>query len=320
MDILKAMRVFVRIVEAGSLTAAAEGFDFSPTMVGNHLQSLEAHLGAKLLHRTTRRQTLTEFGKAYYDRCLEILALIEDAETLAQVEQAAFKGVLRITRDDLGECRSHACAQALHARISRYRGGSHHHRHGDRFPRKWGGGGHSLGVPRVTNMTVKALRPYGHVLCAAPAYLKDRAAPVSLDDLRHHDCLAFRFTPASEWWTPIPSWRLGKGPGTDEVVEAVMSPRLKADNTYALRTAVLDGMGIALMPQILVVDDIRAGRLIPVLPDNLPPPRPVNLIYRRDRRMSPRLKSFVEFALENFGLDADQVGTGRVRTGRGDGD
>lgn len=169
-------------------------------------------------------------------------------------------------------------------------------------------------------MTVKALRPYGHVLCAAPAYLKDRAAPVSLDDLRHHDCLAFRFTPASEWWTPIPSWRLGKGPGTDEVVEAVMSPRLKADNTYALRTAVLDGMGIALMPQILVVDDIRAGRLIPVLPDNLPPPRPVNLIYRRDRRMSPRLKSFVEFALENFGLDADQVGTGRVRTGRGDGD
>lgn len=304
MDVLKAMRVFVRVLEAGSLTAAADGFDFSPTMVGNHLQSLEAHLGAKLLHRTTRRQTLTDFGKAYYDRCLEILALIEDAETLAQVEQSAYKGSLRITAPTIWA--NAVLVPALKGYMQAYPEIELDIVVTDTvldFVENGLEAAIRLGAPKVTNMAVRPLRPYGHVLCAAPSYLADQPAPKVPDDLQHHDCVAFWFSPASEWWTPKPSWRLGRGPGSDDSIEVGISPRLRADNTFALRTAALQGMGIAFMPQTLVAEDIRAGRLIPVLPDHMPPSRPVSLIYRKDRRMSPRLKSFVEFVIDNFGVE-----------------
>jgi DNA-binding transcriptional LysR family regulator len=97
MDLLRAMDLFVRIVDRGSLTAAAADCDLSPTMVGNHLHALENRLGARLLNRTTRRQSLTDFGKTYYQRCVEILELVRGAEALALEAQSVPKGFLRIT-------------------------------------------------------------------------------------------------------------------------------------------------------------------------------------------------------------------------------
>ncbi|MEG1118175.1 MAG: LysR family transcriptional regulator, partial [Janthinobacterium sp.] len=97
MDIFKAMTIFIRVVDTGSLTAAAAQCELSPTMVGNHLQALEEHLGTRLINRTTRRQHLTEFGKAYYERCMEILGLVGDAEALALETQSSPKGRLRVT-------------------------------------------------------------------------------------------------------------------------------------------------------------------------------------------------------------------------------
>src|ERR1700722_597691 len=97
MDLLKAMTVFMRVVETGSLTAAALACDLSPTMVGNHLQALEERLGTRLIHRTTRQQQISVFGRAYYDRCVEILGLVNDAENLALDHHATPRGRLRLT-------------------------------------------------------------------------------------------------------------------------------------------------------------------------------------------------------------------------------
>ncbi len=97
MDLFQAMRVYVKVVEAGSLTAAAQACSISTTMVSNHLRALEERLGVSLLQRTTRRQRLTEFGTAYYERCLEVLGLVAESEQLAEQAHGDPTGTLRIT-------------------------------------------------------------------------------------------------------------------------------------------------------------------------------------------------------------------------------
>ncbi len=97
MDLFQAMTVYVKVVEAGSLTAAAQACEMSTTMVGNHLRALEQRLGVRLINRTTRRQRLTEFGSTYYQRCLEVLGLVADSERLAEQTQGEPAGTLRIT-------------------------------------------------------------------------------------------------------------------------------------------------------------------------------------------------------------------------------
>src|ERR1700744_6643509 len=97
MDVLKAMGIFVRVVDLGSLTAAAVACNLSPTMVGNHLQALEARLGTRLIHRTTRKQQVSAFGQTYYERCVEILGLVSDTERLALDHLGTPRGRLRIT-------------------------------------------------------------------------------------------------------------------------------------------------------------------------------------------------------------------------------
>lgn len=98
MDLFQAMSVYVKVVEAGSMTAAAQACGMSTTMVGNHLRALEQRLGVSLLKRTTRKQSLTEFGGQYYQRCLEVLGLVADSEQLAEQAHSDIpKGTLRIT-------------------------------------------------------------------------------------------------------------------------------------------------------------------------------------------------------------------------------
>jgi len=301
MDLLKAMRIFVRVVEAGSLTAAASSFELSPTMLGNHLQALENHLGTRLLVRTTRRQSLTEFGESYYTRSLEILALIEDAETLAQAEQGTVRGSLRITAPTIW---AHA---ALMPVIGAYL---------DRHPKvdldimvtdtqlNFIDNGLEaairLGTVIDDRMKGHRLTSYELVLCATPSYFAQRGVPTTPDELGVHHCLAFGYPPTSQWWTPTPSWRLRKSAGSRELIDVPIVPRLKISNAFALHAATLGGLGIAMLPRMLVSKDLSTGDLQSVLQDYLAPPLSVDIVYRKDRRKSPRLESFIQFVEENF--------------------
>jgi len=159
-----------------------------------------------------------------------------------------------------------------------------------------------FGTIDLPNMRVDSLQPYHLILCASPEYLSVRPSLRSLTDLVEHECIAFGHLPGSEWWTPRPSWRLRKTPGADFVVETPIVSRLKIDSAAGIRRACLQGMGIALLPKIAVEEDIVAGRICPVLEPFWPSPRAVSLIYRKDRRRSPRLESFVRFVIEMFGL------------------
>ena len=304
MDVFKAMGIFVRVVDTGSLTAAADACDLSPTMVGNHLQALEDRLGTRLINRTTRRQNLTEFGKTYYDRCVEILGLVGDADALALETQTVPKGRLRITASATFGTERLMPALADYAQ---------------RCPKvdldvvitdtvvDLAEDGFEaairIGNLQGSDLIARPLAAYKLMICASPDYLARRGKPRSPKDLAKHECLAYSYSSRSEWQSPQAAWRMT---GPEGEISVPIAGRLQVDSAQGLRRAALAGMGIVMLPEIMLTEDVDAGRLVPLLRKYTPPVRPLNLLYLRDRRMSPKLRSFVDFAVERFGPDAGQ--------------
>jgi DNA-binding transcriptional LysR family regulator len=306
MDLLKAMTVFVRVVETGSLTAAGFACDLSPTMVGNHLQALEDRLGTRLIHRTTRKQQISAFGQAYYDRCVEILGLVSDTERLALDHLGTPRGRLRITAPVIfsNECLVPAiadyCQRYPEVQLDVVATDGLSDLIEDGFEAAI-----RIGTPGNPDLVARPLRAYRLVLCASSAYLDASGVPATPEDLRAHQCLTYAYPLRSEMHAAQPEWTLS---GTNGTVSVPVRGRLRIDNSEALRRALLAGMGIAMLPGILVDADIEAGRLIEVLPDYAAPMRQINLLYLRDRQMSPKLRSFVEFVVERFGAGSDSQG------------
>ncbi|QGZ66592.1 LysR family transcriptional regulator [Paraburkholderia acidisoli] len=301
MDLLKAMTVFVRVVETGSLTAAAVACDLSPTMVGTHLQALEARLGTRLIHRTTRKQQVSAFGQTYYERCVEILGLIDDSERLAHDHLATPRGRLRLTAPVMftNECLIPAiadyCERYPEVKLDIVATDAVADLINDGFEAAIRIG--TLGNP---DLVARPLKPYRLVLCATRAYLKAHGTPATPEALVTHQCLTYAYPPRSEWYAAQPEWVLQGEAGR---VAVRVDGRLKIDNSEALRRAVLRGLGIAMLPEILVHDDLRAKRLVEVLPDHAAPERQLNLLYLREQQTSPKLRSFIEFVLARFGAE-----------------
>lgn len=301
MDLLKAMTVFVRVVETGSLTAAAVACDLSPTMIGSHLQALEARLGTRLIHRTTRKQRVSAFGQTYYERCVEILGLIDDSERLAHDHLATPRGRLRVTAPVMfnNECLIPAiaeyCDRYPEVKLDIVATDAVSDLLNDGFEAAIRIG--ALGNP---DLVARPLMPYRLVLCASRAYLRAHGVPATPDALRTHQCLTYAYPPRSEWYAGEPEWVLN---GPEGRVAVHVDGRLKIDNSEALRRAALRGLGIALLPAILVNDDLRSKRLVEVLPDYAAPERQLNLLYLPDRHMSPKLRSFIDFVVERFGTE-----------------
>ncbi|GGC75490.1 LysR family transcriptional regulator [Undibacterium terreum] len=300
MDIFKAMAIFIRVVDTGSLTAAAAERDLSPTMVGNHLQALEDHLGTRLINRTTRRQNLTEFGKAYYERCIEILSLVADADALALETQTSPKGRLRVTAS--ATFGTERLIPALADYTARYPKVDLDVVITDAVVDLAEDGFEAairLGNLQSSDLIARPLAPYRLMICAAPNYLAKRGEPRRPADLAQHDCLAYTYSSRSEWRSAQASWRMT---GPEGEISVPISGRMQVDSAQGLRQAALAGMGIVMLPEIMLSKDIEDGHLVRLLPEYTPPARPLNLIYLRDHRMSPKLRSFVDFVVERFSL------------------
>ncbi|PTB17973.1 LysR family transcriptional regulator [Trinickia symbiotica] len=299
MDLLKAMTAYVQVVETGSLTAAALACDLSPTMVGNYLQALEARLGTRLIHRTTRKQQISAFGQVYYERCVEILNLVSDADRLALDHHATPRGRLRITAPVIfnNECLVPAiadyCQRYPEVQLDVVAADALSDLMEDGFEAAI-----RIGTPGSPDLVARPLRPYRLVLCASPAYLASEGLPATPEELQAHECLSYAYPLRSEMRSSQAEWALS---GPNGRVSVPIAGRLKIDNADALRRAALAGMGIAMLPSLLVDADFKAERLVKVLPDYAPPSRPLNLLYLRDRQMTPKLRSFVEFVVERFG-------------------
>jgi DNA-binding transcriptional LysR family regulator len=287
------MEVFVAVVDAGSFTAAAEMFAMSPVMVGKHIRQLEEKLGARLLARTTRRQSLTEIGRQYAERCRQILADIKAAESGAEAMRSTPRGTLRISAPvSFGTQR---LAPAMTDYLAAHPDVSLDLDLSDRMIDLVEEGYDAairIGELRDSTLVARPLTEYRMMLCASPEYLKQAGTPKTPEDLAHHQCLDF---------APLNRrvrWNLN---GTESEFPA---SRFRSNQGQALRMAALRGYGILLQSEALLGEDVASGRLVPVLEDYLPAPRPVSLVYPRDRLATPKMTTFIAFMLERFGTQA----------------
>jgi DNA-binding transcriptional LysR family regulator len=293
MDRFAAMKVFIRAVELGSFSAAAQALRISPQLVGKQVGQLEAHLGVQLLHRTTRRQSLTDFGRVFYDRAKIILADVEAAESLAAEALATPTGRLRVNAPvSFG---MHALAPRLPAFLRDHPQVAIDLTLNNRAIDLVDEGYDAtfrVGELADSRLVGRALAPYRLVLCAAPAYLAEAPLLLAPRDLQQHECLGFAHTELRTHWT-------FDGPEGRTVVP--VTSRLMVDHGEPLLHAALAGLGILLQPVELLQPALDDGRLVEVLPNYTAPARPLHILYAPDRRMTPKLRSFIDFAVLAFG-------------------
>ena len=294
MDKFVSMEIFVAVVEAGSLTAAAERFEISSAMVGKHIRSLETRLATRLLTRTTRRQSLTEVGRQYYEQCRRILADVKDAESLAEAMTATPRGVLKVTvpltygvevfaptmTDYLTAWPDISLELDLSNRVI------------DLVEESFDAAVR-IGPLPDSSLVARPLRPYRMRACASPEYLARSGTPRTPADLARHECLGFLD------WGRDGVWRWN---GEVQGENPLRAGRFRANNGQALKVAALRGFGLVLQPEVLLAKEIASGELVPVLDEYLPSGMPVHLIYPRDRRATPKLTSFVDFVMERLGV------------------
>lgn len=293
MDRFAAMEAFAKVAESGSFARAADAIGVSAAMVGKHVRQLEEHLGVRLVNRTTRRQSLTGAGKDFLERVRIVLAEVEAAEALAAENRAKPRGELRINAPfTFG---THALAPTLPTYMAENPEVIVKLTLSDRIVDLVDEGYDCVfrvGPLADSSLIARKLRPLRFTLCASPGYLGARGNPGRPEDLAAHDCLGFADS------TLETAWRL-VGPGGEVAIP--IRPRFSVNSGQALRQAALAGLGVILQAEELTKQDVAEGRLVQILPDWTPATRPMHLLFAPDRRVTPKLRSFIEFAAARFG-------------------
>lgn len=293
MDRLLCMKAFAKAVELGSFSAAGEALEMSSQLVGKYVQTLEQQLGVRLLNRTTRRQHLTDIGNTFYERVKIILAEVEAAEALAAETRAIPRGRLRINAPvSFG---IHALSPRLPEYLQMYPEVSIDLSVSNRYVDVIEEGFDAVfrvGELTDSGLVARLLAPYELLLCAAPSYLAANEPIRTPQDLVKHECLGFFHTELRSHWT---------FDGPEGRITIPVKSRLTADSGESLLTFALAGIGVLLQPRELVAQDLASGRLVHVLPEYKVPPRSMHILYAPDRRITPKLRSFIDFAVAAFG-------------------
>ena len=293
MDRLRAFEVFVNVVARGSFTKAADALDTSPANVTRYVNELEAHLGTRLLNRSSRRLSLTEGGEALYERAKVILDDVAETEALATTASRQSRGRLRINAplsfgilvlaplwprfmakypdieldivliDRIVDIVEEGYDLAI--RISRSGSTAH---------------------------IARRLSRSRNIVCASPGYLAAHGMPMVPADLVHHVCLGYTYgATADEWQFTGPD-------GTHESVRVRWA--MRANNGDTARAAALAGAGIVWQPSFLIGDDVRTGRLVEMMPGHRMPDIDIQAVYASRRHLSAKVRLMVDFLAEAF--------------------
>jgi len=292
MDRITCMQVFVKTVELGSIAAAAIEMDTSSQLAGRQIKALEDSLGIKLLNRTTRRLSLTDGGRLFFESAKNILAEMEAAQEQIDESRAKPRGKLRISAPiTFG---SRALAPHLTAYMRQYPEVTVElmlsNRTVDLIEDRFDAAFRSGDLPD-SRLVAKRLAPQRLMLSCSPEYLKTSAPLVEPQDLLKHECLVFLLTSLRTTWS---------FDGPSGHVSVPIHSRFATDSSEALREAAIAGLGIVLQPIELLKMDVEEGRLVHLLPQYEPTPRPLHVLYAPDRRMTPKLRSFLDFAAQTF--------------------
>lgn len=286
------MRVFSRVVERRSFTAAADDTGFPRSTVTDAVKQLEARLGVRLLQRTTRHVSPTLDGEAYYQRCLAILADIEDAE--GAFGGAMPKGMLRV--DVHGTLARHFVLPSLPSFLEAYPDIEFYMSEGDRLVDLVREGIDCVlrvGTPQDSDMVARRVAMLDEVTLASPAYIERHGMPKHLGRLEGHRMIGFRST-AGAGVLPL-EFVLG---GTVRNISLPATVTVNAAESFIAAARL--GLGIIQVPRYHAEQDLAAGTLIHVLADFPPTKTPVSLLYPRNRQLSPRVRVFIDWLAKVF--------------------
>ena len=291
MDRFTSLTTFVRVVESGGFSAAARRLNMSTTMVSNHVQALEDRLGVRLLNRTTRKISLTEIGKAYYDRSTQILADLEQADDIAGAQQSAPRGTLRI---HIATHMVPFVAPVVAKLLSTYpeiKVDLHMGEAAVDLIEEGYDVALRMTSPPDSSLIVRSLATWRHVLCCSHAYLETHGPVRQLAELTEHNCGRHLNYPYGD------EWRFLDRKGTPASVR--ISGNLVTNSGEALRKVALEGAAVCLMAGFLIRDDLEAGRLVRLLPEYRPVEMSMNAVYPHRHHLSAKVRIFIDMLVDH---------------------
>lgn len=293
MDRFQTITAFAKVVEAGSFARAAERLELSVSAVSRQVAELEAHLDSRLLNRTTRRLSLTESGRVFYERCVQLLGDLQEAEHSAHAGTIKPRGTLRLTcAVTFGE---RHLAPAIVELIGRYPEMQFDIELSDRVVDLVDEGFDAavrIGQVGSQNLVGRRVGVTRLICCAAPSYLRLRGEPKKPEDLAAHTCLTYEYSPLRNVW-PFRDQH-----GRDRSVK-ITGP-IQANSGRFLETLAIDGVGIVFEPDFIVGPNLRAGRLVPLLRGFDPRPTDIYVVYPSRRHLSAKVRAFADFLAERF--------------------
>ena len=297
MESMDAIPVFVAVVEEGSFAAAARRIGVTKSAVSKRISQLETRLGVQLLHRSTRKLSLSEAGEQYFAHAIQSLAAAQDAEDAVAQLQGAPQGRLRINTP-MSFGRLHI-APLVPDFLAAYPGVGVDMVMDDRVV-DMVEGGFDLAI-RVRTLEDSALiarklAPCHNLLCAAPSYLKKHGTPKHPDDLQEHNCLQYAYA------STIHTWRFEEK-NNGGIVSLDVTGNYQVNNSEALRQALVAGVGIARLPTFIASADITAGRLVPLLPDYKLPSQIIYAVFPERRHLPAKVRVFIDYLVEKIGGD-----------------
>ena len=298
MDRFEAIRVFSQVVELGSFSKAAEQLGISATAASRQVADLETHLQTRLLNRTTRRISLTESGRAFFERSVQLLADLAEAEQEASRAAVVPRGTIKLT------CAVNFGVRHLAPAIADFLATHREVRFdvslSDRIVDLVEEGfdlGIRIGGAGGEHIVARKFGETRLVPCASPAYLAAHGAPQSPDELARHNCFTY------EYVTPKNVWRFRDPAGGERAVR--VSGNLHSNNGDLLAEAAARGAGIVFEPAFIVGPEVRAGRLVPLLQDYVPAPVPIYAVYPSRKHLSAKIRLFVDFLIARFSQAQD---------------
>ena len=289
---LAEMRTFEQVAAHESFAGAARALGISPSSVSKQIRTLEDRLGVRLIHRTTRRVTLTQAGRVYFERAQKILGEVDDLELVVRGLHSEPRGTLRVSApQDFG--RFYLC-EAVGAFAAEY---PHLRIEFEMTDRKVDvveeGFDVAVRVAKLPSSTLvmRRLGTCPRVLCASPAYLEAYGTPDSPAALASHNCIEYDYAESN-------AWTFRSAGGRRHTVSA--TGRLRANSAWTLRALALAGQGIALVPCFLVHEDLAEGRLVRVLADVLDADLDVMALLPPGRKVSAKARAFVDFIAERL--------------------
>ncbi|MCP5244796.1 MAG: LysR family transcriptional regulator [Burkholderiales bacterium] len=290
---LEDMQVFIRVVDAGGISRAAEQLGLAKSAVSRKLVDLETRLGVRLLNRTTRTSSLTDAGRSFYERSIKIVDDVAELNTLTKASNTALEGTINLAAP-LSFGLSHL-APAIDLFMKQHPELIININFSDRQV-DLVEEGMDLAVRiaelKDSSLIARKLSPIRTVLCASPDYLQEHGTPTTLDALKQHQLLHYNLSSTS-------SWKLIDKQGKQHVIP--VSAKIIANNGDFLKDMAVAGHGIIMMPTFIVWKAITEGKLVPVLPEYKPPQLNAYAVYPQKRYLSHRTKILIDFLVKRFG-------------------